>query len=249
MESAHSRSISAKLVRLCSYYGAAISRFERVKTSSNGNGWKLPNGRHRLPREVVVGHQRSRLFAAAAEAIAEEGYAAVSVRHVIERAGVSRATFYQQFDDLQDCVVAAYSEASEHLFRAISDACASQREWADGVAAAVDAGIEFTLASPAQAGLLVIGNGTADPQLARRAAAIRDQLVGLLRSGRERCPAAFKQPDLVEQAMVGGLISIVGARLVAGQVDRLQQLRPELVQLLLTPYVGDREAKRVALAA
>jgi TetR/AcrR family transcriptional regulator len=220
-----------------------------VKASPNGDGWKLPSGRHRLPREVVVGHQRSRLLASAAEAVAEEGYAAVNVRHVVECAGVSRATFYQQFDDLHDCIVAAYGEASERLFRVISDACASQRDWPDGVAAAVDAALEFTLASPARAGLLVIGNGTADPQLALRAAAIRDQLVGLLRSGRERCPGAAGQPDLVEQAMVGGLISIVGARLVAGQVDRLQQLRPELVQLLLTPYVGDREAKRVALAA
>ncbi|HEY5054440.1 MAG TPA: TetR/AcrR family transcriptional regulator [Solirubrobacterales bacterium] len=216
---------------------------------ANGNGWKLPSGRHKLPREVVEAHQRSRLLAAAAEAVAEHGYAAVSVRHLIERAGVSRATFYQQFDDLQHCIVSACGDASERLIRDISSACASQREWPESVAAAVNAGLEFTVAAPAQAGLLMIGNSPVDRRLARRADAVRDQLAGLLRAGRERCPEALTEPDLMEPALIGGLISVIGAWLNAGQVDRLPQLRPELIQLLLTPYLGAPEARRVATVA
>jgi AcrR family transcriptional regulator len=215
----------------------------------NGNDWKLPSGRHRLPREVVVAHQRARLLAAAAEAVAEHGYAAVSVRHVIEGAGVSRATFYQQFDDLQDCIAAACGEASERLIREVSSACSSQQEWSDGVAAAVGAGLEFTVSAPAMAGLLTIGNSPVDPQLARRANAVRDQLVGLLRAGRERSSGAVTEPDLMEQALIGGLISVISARLSANQVASLSQLRPELIQLLLTPYLGAPEARRVAVAA
>lgn len=213
----------------------------------NGNEWKLPSGRHRLSREVVVAHQRSRLLSAVAQAIAEHGYAAVSVRHVIENAGVSRATFYQQFDDLKGCVLAACRETSERLVGDIASACASENEWPAGVAAAVDAGIAFTAAEPARVGLLLIGTSAADPQLTRCASAVRDQLVGLLRAGRERCPDAATELELTEQALVGGLVSVVAARLSANQVDSLDGLKPELVQLLLTPYLGAPEARRIAV--
>lgn len=217
-----------------------------MKENSGSNGWKLPSGRHRLPPEVVVGHQRSRLLSAAAEAVAEHGYAALAVRHVIEGAGVSRATFYQQFDNLQHCIVAAYCGASESLIRDLSDACASQHSWPDGVVAAVDAGLEFTVASPAQARLLLAGANAPDRHLARCALTTRGQLVSLLRSGREHCLEAPAPPDVVEQALIGGAISVVGALLIADRLDRLGQLKPELIQLLLTPYLGNMEASRIA---
>jgi AcrR family transcriptional regulator len=168
------------------------------------------------------------------------------VRHVIERAGVSRATFYQQFDDLQDCIIAAYGAASECLIREISDACASQHPWPEGVVAAVDAGLEFTVTAPAQACLLLAGINASNRHLARCGRATCDQLAGLLRRGRELYPEAAARPELVEQALIGGVASVIGARLTAGQLDRLPQLRPELIQFLLTPYLGDVEAFRVA---
>ena len=77
-------------------------------------GDRLPSGRRSratLTRADVVGHQRARLLRAMAEEVAARGYAAVSVAHVIARAGVSRATFYEQFDGKQSCFLAAYDEA------------------------------------------------------------------------------------------------------------------------------------------
>src|SRR5260221_8275929 len=196
-----------------------------MKENGDGNGWKLPNGRHRLPREVVVAHQRSRLLSATAEAVTEHGYAALAVRHVIEGAGVSRATFYQQFDDLQDCIVAAYGAASERLIRDISDACASQHSWPDGVVAAVDAGLEFTVTAPAQARLLLTGVNAPDRHLARCALTVRDRLVGLLRAGRELDPEASAPPDVVEEALIGGGISGIRGLLSPGPLQRLPPLQ------------------------
>lgn len=202
-----------------------------------------------MPRDVVATHQRTRLLSAAADAVAEQDYATLAVRHIVERAGVSRATFYEQFEDLRDCVVAAYGDALERLVQAVSGACASQRDWPEGVAAAVNAGLEFATSAPAQARLLVIGSGGVDQRLARLGLAASDQLAGLLRRGRERSPEAIALPDLVEHALIGGVISIVGTRLIDGKADRLQELKPELVELLLTPYLGDQDARRFALAS
>src|SRR5206468_3086085 len=69
---------------------------------------RLPRGRHKLSREDVVGRQRERMLAALADVLTERGYANTPVAAVIERAGVSRETFYQQFASKQDCFIAAF---------------------------------------------------------------------------------------------------------------------------------------------
>src|SRR5438105_1831196 len=69
---------------------------------------RLPSGRHGLTREAVVASQRSRLIDAMAQVVAERGYPATTVADVVERAGVSRRTFYEQFADKEACFLAAY---------------------------------------------------------------------------------------------------------------------------------------------
>jgi AcrR family transcriptional regulator len=210
--------------------------------------WKLPRGRHRLPPGVVAEHQRARLLVGAAEAVRERGFRTLAVRDVIERAGVSRTSFYKLFDDLQGCLLAAHGDAFERLIARVSDACVAQEEWPDGVAAAVGAGIEFSLASPARAHLIAAADSSGDPPLARRALAARNQLTGLLRAGRQHCADAAALPDVVEQALIGGTVAVIGTRLIEDRLDRLPELKPELAQLLLTPYLGAGRAERVALA-
>ena len=73
----------------------------------------LPRGRHAAPREVVWESQRGRLLAAMAEVVASKGYGAVAVRDVIARAGVSRKTFYEHFDNKEECFLAAYDAGVE----------------------------------------------------------------------------------------------------------------------------------------
>ena len=69
---------------------------------------RLPSGRHGLPRETVAASQRARMIDAMAAVVAEKGYAATTVADVVERAGVSRRTFYEQFADKEACFLAAY---------------------------------------------------------------------------------------------------------------------------------------------
>src|SRR5262249_32203558 len=67
----------------------------------------LPRGRHAAPREIVAESQRERMLVAMAEACATKGYANVAVADVIERARVSRRSFYEQFANKEDCFLAA----------------------------------------------------------------------------------------------------------------------------------------------
>ena len=74
---------------------------------------RLPSGRHGLTRDVVVASQRTRLVDAMAQIVAEKGYPATTVADVVERAGVSRRTFYEQFADKEACFLAAYDAGLE----------------------------------------------------------------------------------------------------------------------------------------
>lgn len=56
-----------------------------------------------LPRGHVTEIQRARMLSAAVEAIEENGYGRLTVAQVINRAKVSRKTFYDLFLDREDC--------------------------------------------------------------------------------------------------------------------------------------------------
>jgi AcrR family transcriptional regulator len=208
---------------------------------------RLPRGRHGIPREVVTANQRERVLDAVTEIFAEQGYAALAIRNVIDRAGVSRATFYKIFEGKDDCVRAAQLRAYDGLQEAIVGACSSRQDWASGVAAAVGAALDFFSRSPAEA-LLLLGSSHAfsEPQLAREGLAIQQRLIELLRKGSESHPSTRSPSSFTERAAVGAALSIVGSCMAAGEVDALAALEADLVQIILTPFLGGNEAKRIA---
>ena len=206
----------------------------------------LPRGPHRLPRDVVVENQRQRLLVATARVLAEHGYAQLTVEQVHSKAGVSRTTFYEHFANKQACVLVAHEEVFDRFTGELFRACAEQSEWSAKVKAGVEATIAFSMKCPEEAQLLLIDPVAADPFLATRVLSSHDYLIGLLRNGREHCPQAGSLPELTERALLGAAASVVGSRLLSGQADRLPALEPQLLQLMLMPYLGVTEARRVA---
>src|SRR4051812_6820864 len=69
----------------------------------------------RMTPEEVSASQRERMLRAMAVAAASKGYRATTVSHVVGGAGVSRKPFYEQFDGLEDCFLAAYEGCVEQL--------------------------------------------------------------------------------------------------------------------------------------
>lgn len=59
-------------------------------------------------------------------------------------------------------------------------------------------------------------------------------------------PAAVPPPPLVQRAMVGGIVALIVARVEDGKGESLAELRPELVELFLGPFVGTRTAAAAA---
>src|SRR5688500_13156469 len=75
----------------------------------------LPRGRHNLSRDEVERSQRLRLAVAMADACAEAGFVDTPVKAVLERAGVSRLTFYELYEGKLDCFLEALDVVGEVL--------------------------------------------------------------------------------------------------------------------------------------
>jgi AcrR family transcriptional regulator len=144
----------------------------------------LPRGRHAAPREVVAESQRERLLVAMADATAAKGYAHVAVADVIERAGVSRRSFYEHFSNKEEAFLAAYDAGVAGLLDAIAEA-----EEAAAVEAAAGGGGSGLLAR-ARAGTEVYLQLLAD-----NPAFARTFLIEVLGAG----PAALARRDAVHQ--------------------------------------------------
>jgi AcrR family transcriptional regulator len=89
----------------------------------------LPRGRHKLTRGQVLAAQRERLMASMTELMAADGYRAVKVGQVAERAGVSRAAFYECFADKEDCAFAAYDRFIEVLLSRLAADTERSEHW------------------------------------------------------------------------------------------------------------------------
>jgi AcrR family transcriptional regulator len=82
---------------------------------------------------------RLRLLHAMATAVAEKGYAAVTIADVVARAGVSKRTFYEHFTSKQDCLFSCYADASDALATVVRAAAMSATSGRARVVAAVKA--------------------------------------------------------------------------------------------------------------
>jgi AcrR family transcriptional regulator len=201
----------------------------------------------RLP-EVLSGYaeDRARLVAAIAKAVAEHGYAGWKIEHVTGYSGVSQDIFEAHFDSKERALVAAQDAFLERLWLDALHACEETEEWPVQVRTALEAILSSLAEASALARVFAVEAGGASLAAAERQFAALDQFAALLRRGRRHYPAAESLPAATERALVGGVASIVSAHLLMEDPQAIPLLETELVELLLIPYLGEGEARRVA---
>ena len=209
---------------------------------------RLPPGRHGLPREFVVHNQRERLIAGLAEAIAEEGYAGTTIGDITRHAAVSRRTFYEHFSSKDECFVAAYDTVMAELSERVGAAFEEVDDWPHAVRAGLAAMLAFLASEPNLARLCMVEALVAGPVVVERYDAAIQSLVPYFKAGREgRSPEVLARlSPTTEEALVGGMVSLISRRIIAGRTAELESLLPDLVEFTLTPYLGSAEAAKIA---
>jgi len=136
----------------------------------------------------------------------------------------------------------AFPLALANLEAAILDGCGSEDEWPASVAAGICAGIDYAIAHPEVADTLAVGAPPGSDTL-RRYETVIGRLAGFLRM---KAPTETRLPGATDEALVAGMVGLVGDHLRIGRQDRLEELLPELVLLTLLPYLGFAEAQKWA---
>jgi AcrR family transcriptional regulator len=190
--------------------------------------------------------ERSRLIAAFSKAVGEQGYSRLRIETVARYAGVSVDRFHEHFSGTEQALVAAQEVFLKRLWLDVEAACGSRSSWPDRISAAVAAVIASLVETSATARVFAIEAPGASFAAAERQFAALAKLAGYLREGRRLYPQAASLPDSTERALLGGTVSIVCEHLLAEDPQAIPRLQPQLVEVLLSPYLGEEEARRVA---
>jgi AcrR family transcriptional regulator len=193
-------------------------------------------------RKQAQGDPRSRLLAAMLEVVGEQGAAATTVADVIARAGASRKTFYEHFEDRQACFLVAGDEVSREWVDRARSAVGQAQGAREAIDAFVGALFAASLDSPPALRMIaaeLTAVGTAG--IARRervlnelARMLGEALEGLAREDPDvgegfRLPADDDGDDSpLARALTGAIVRMVYARARRGARVR----RPRRMELL-----------------
>ncbi len=178
------------------------------------------------------------------------GYHETTVSLIGQRAAVSKSDFYKHFESKDDCFVAAYDAAIERIREQVETACegAEGKAWPDRVSAAIAALLGLFDEEPALASIVLVEGLRAGRGVYDRYQAALDSFVGVLGRGAPRPQVGDEVPAATEEAVIGGIASLLGRRILGGEGERLSELFPAILEFTLAAYMGAEEARRIVSA-
>jgi AcrR family transcriptional regulator len=217
----------------------------------------------------VVEMQRRRVLSALVEVLEEHGYEGATVGRICKRAGVSRRTFYDLYDDREGCFLDAFEHAIERLRAQVAPVYADAGRWRDRVRGALLVLLESFDSEPGLARLCLVETLKGGPPVLERRRAVTDALTAGVDEGRGEAKAA-DPPPLTAESLVGGAVAVIHARLVGspspamrsprtGDPERdwpartppggvpergLLELLNPLMSMIVLPYLGPAAARR-----
>jgi AcrR family transcriptional regulator len=209
------------------------SALERLATAQGGSG-----------REQLSEIQRTRILAAMVDVAAERGVGNVTVAHVVARSGVSRRTFYELFEDREDCLLAACGDALERIAAAVVPAYNAPGRWQEKLRAGLAALLQFLEFDRGRGNLAIVGTPGAGPAVLERRRRVLVQIIAIVDEGRAEVRRGEGPPPLTAEGVVGGALSLIHVRMVEDGRAPLIELLGPLMSMIVLPYLGLAAARR-----
>ncbi len=183
------------------------------------------------------------------EVAGERGAPRASVAHIVDRAGISRRTFYEHFEDREDCFLAAFDYALAQAGQAVLPAYDIEGSWRERVRSGLAALLAFFDEQPGLGALLVIDALGAGPRALARRGELVDALISVVDDGRLEGKAAQEPPPLAADGVVGAVFNVVHARMLerragSGHSGPLLALVNPFMSMIVMPYLGTAAARR-----
>jgi AcrR family transcriptional regulator len=207
---------------------------------------RLLPGRQPLSREFITRHQRQRIINGLAAEVSEKGYRSVTVADIVKRAGIARNTFYENFSSKEECFLATQQYAMSTALEQVVEAAGTIDDWGRRVSTGLAAFLAYVAGEPALARTCMVEALAAGPASTHYYEESLQAFVSLFRLGRDVSPHGSDLPETLEEALIGGVFWILYQHLLQKDTERIEELVPELVEFVLTPYLGADAARRVA---
>lgn len=221
-------------------------------------------------RSHVADIQRARMVSAMIDVVSQRGRANATVAHVVAGSGVSRRTFYEVFEDFEDCFLAALDQSLAEISRYVLDAYDPAETWRTRIRSALWGLLEFLDDEPAMGRLCIVETLGAGLRVHQRRLAVLDVVVAAVDEGRKQSRSAGALPPLTSEGVVGGVLSVLHARLVPHTMSdggtartkgirrvkgpgppgqrpgSLLELTGALMAMIVLPYLGPAAAAKEA---
>jgi AcrR family transcriptional regulator len=214
-----------------------------VQLLANSDG-KFPSGARKLPSDLVSAVQRERLIAAMLRAAAELGYREANVQDVIDRAGVSRPTFYEHFANKEECFLVAFDSVAARLRDQVGAATRKGGDsWRDGLRYGLETLLNFVATDQDAARAVVVEARAANDDAVRRRDELLDHFAACIDDRvRDLLPDPESYSAITAAGIVGGIEALLYSRINKGEFDDLDSLLPSLMYFAVLPYEGHEAA-------
>lgn len=174
--------------------------------------------------------------------VAEKGYEHVTISDVVEKAEVSKTTFYEEFPGKEECLFAAYDELIDRVMDEVESAFSGDDPWPAAMRSGLARFLSFFAEEPELARMATVDVPAAGPAAQVRYRQAFERFLPLLRQGRDYAEMGDELPRNVELMAVGGAEAIIYDEVVAGRTAQIQQLMPDILFTVLVPYLGPDDA-------
>jgi AcrR family transcriptional regulator len=175
-----------------------------------------------MPAPVPATEIRARLLPAMAHLTAEKGYAAVTIDDLARAARISKRTFYAHFADKEACLLAAYEDAADLVYRECERAAAATEGWRAQVDTIISTYLKALAAQPAMTRVFHVEIQAAGAKALELHLAVNLRYAKLLR---RITPAAHRPTQPTAIALLGAVNELVLHAVANDQATRLPRLQ------------------------
>lgn len=193
-------------------------------------------------RRAVRDAQRSRILLGFAAAARDVGVSEVTVSEITARSGVSRRTFYEQFENVQAVRIAAFEDGLRRAVEVVAPAYAAGGSWEQKLRAALTELLRLIDAQPLIARFCLVDALGGGEAVLRRRAEVMSLAVDAVDEGRASSRASKMLGRMNAEGAVGAVCSILHTRLLGDPPKATIGLRGQLMALLVLPYRGTAAA-------
>jgi AcrR family transcriptional regulator len=213
-------------------------------------GRRLPSGRSELPRELILKSQRERIVDATAAIVAEKGLAALTISEISRRASISNETFYSIYPSKHDAFLGAQKVGMHQALQITARAYgACEEDWPRAVGAGICALLGYLASEPAHARLALVETLAASPDAILVRQRAMEAFRVFLTPGTMLAEAPPGGPELVPEAIAGGIWQVLHHCIESGSAATLPEIAPQLTYFSLAPFLGAERAAEAALSA